>query len=103
MNHLWEFYVEVASTRGGSGFGLNPLNITDILAWEQGLELRPLHPWERLLLIRIDQVFLKHENEKTKKRGDKKARTTASKSGVRSVMAAFGAKKAPSKAKAAAK
>jgi hypothetical protein len=55
--YLWNWYVELASARGGSGFGPNPIGFCDIEAWARLTGRRPI-PWEVETLRRMDDATL---------------------------------------------
>jgi hypothetical protein len=53
---LWRFFSQVNKLRGSSGFGVNPIMPTDLLAWSQisGFELLPEHAQ---ILVDLDAVY----------------------------------------------
>ncbi len=54
---LWLWWQELATSRGGNGFGPNPLTYSEIAAWA-ALTHRAPTPAETALLTQIDAVFL---------------------------------------------
>ena len=48
--------MEIAATRGSSGFGLNPLSRLEVHAWEadEGISL---DAWERRAIFKLDGIY----------------------------------------------
>ena len=65
--YLWQWYMEIAAARGGSGFGPNPLSFTEIEAWSRLTGNRP-GPWETGTLRAFDDAFfrIREENDSRK-------------------------------------
>ena len=62
--HLWGWFIELASARGGNGFGLNPIGYADIEAWAR-LTCRDPTPWEVSALRRMDNAALEESAKKS--------------------------------------
>jgi len=64
--HLWRWFWELDSGRGGSGFGPNPIGWTEMKAWAE-LNGESLTPWEAQALKAIDGAAMaamaKHEKK----------------------------------------
>ncbi|MBY0431698.1 MAG: hypothetical protein K2Q10_10910 [Rhodospirillales bacterium] len=71
VEHLWSWYAELESGRGGSGFGPQPLSYADIDAWARLMSVRP-SPWEVLALRRIDILWLDIIARQLEERGKRK-------------------------------
>jgi hypothetical protein len=58
LAYIWVAYHRVRKRKGGNGFGVVPIEWTDIDAFNRlsGLDLAP---WEVAMLERLDDVFLK--------------------------------------------
>jgi len=54
--HVWGWWADIAQTRGGSGFGPNPLTRVEVRAWEAD-EGVALDPWERRAIYRLDAAW----------------------------------------------
>jgi hypothetical protein len=54
--HVWKAWVEIAATRGSSGFGLSPLSRLEVHAWETD-EGVGLDAWERRAIFKLDGVY----------------------------------------------
>jgi hypothetical protein len=55
--HLWEWFVELASGRQAAGFGACALSWVDMAAWA-ALNGHMPSPWEFAVLRRLDGVYL---------------------------------------------
>ena len=56
--YLWTAYHRLRRRKGGNGFGVSPLEWTDIDAFNR-LSALNLLSWEVAMLERLDDVFLK--------------------------------------------
>jgi len=65
LRHLMEWFLELSSARGSSGFGINPIGYPDIEAWSRLTGARP-SPYEVECLLALDRAFLQARAEKTK-------------------------------------
>ena len=63
MVELWGWFVVLNESRSSNGFGLNPLNFSDIWAFFQLQEITP-HKWEVDLIKRLDREVLSIYNKK---------------------------------------
>ena len=63
---LWEWFWEMASGRGSSGFGPQPLSWQDMVAWASisGIELQP---WQAVIIRSMDRAWLAAVAEQSKK------------------------------------
>ena len=64
--HVWQWFLELHSARGGNGFGANPISYTEMAAWSEITGNRPRqHEWMALRML--DSVYLEMEAERHKK------------------------------------
>ena len=54
--HIWAWWLDLAQTRGSTGFGPAPLTRTEIHAW-QADEGVTLDQWERRAILRLDAAY----------------------------------------------
>lgn len=54
--HVWNWWIDLCSTRGGNGFGPSPLTRHDLHAFEEDEGVR-FEPWERRAIFRIDAAW----------------------------------------------
>lgn len=54
--HIWLWWRDLTSTRGGNGFSLNPITRLEIHAWQDD-EGIPLQAWERRAILRVDMTY----------------------------------------------
>lgn len=64
--HLWTWFIDLAQTRGSSGFGPSRLSRLEIRAWEQD-EGVALEAWERRAIMAVDEAYLTSVAEQQKK------------------------------------
>lgn len=57
MRYLWAAFQSISRTRGGNGFGPNPITFVEIDAWARLMRLR-LDPWEVDTLRMLDDAYL---------------------------------------------
>lgn len=54
---VWSIFLDLNATRGGNGFGPNPIGYTEIEAWAR-LNREPVRPWEIEIISALDRAFL---------------------------------------------
>ncbi|MFZ5669129.1 MAG: phage tail assembly chaperone [Pseudomonadota bacterium] len=54
--HIWLWWKDLTSTRGGNGFSVNPIDRHDIRVWQED-EGISLQAWERRAILRIDIAY----------------------------------------------
>lgn len=57
LEHLWEWFAELAAARTGNGFGPNPISYAEIASWA-ALRCAAPSAWEVSLLRRMDSAWL---------------------------------------------
>ncbi|MGY2048914.1 phage tail assembly chaperone [Methylobacterium sp. JK268] len=55
--HLWRWFWDLSAQRTGSGFGPNPLQFSEICAWQALAGVR-MKTWERRSILKMDETFL---------------------------------------------
>lgn len=68
---VWQYFLELHSSRAGNGFGANPISYTDILSYCTLHDLQ-LEQWELVLLRRLDNTALEHLAKEQEKLRNKK-------------------------------
>lgn len=63
--YLWTAYLDMAATRGSTGFGPAPITRHDIHAWEED-SFVSLDPWERRTVLAIDRAYLEISAKRAK-------------------------------------
>lgn len=63
MIYLWEYFVEMSSRRGSSGFGKNPITELELQAWLNRKKIK-LEQFEYSALDSIEAAFLEFQNKK---------------------------------------
>lgn len=58
LRYLWDWFCDLSSARGGSGFSLAPIGYVEIDAWARLTDVRPT-PWEVGVLRRLDATLLR--------------------------------------------
>lgn len=71
VNYLWQWFVELSSSRSSSGFGANPISYLEINAWDK-LNMHWIRPWEVETIKRMDAIFLDFQRENSKQQTAKK-------------------------------
>jgi hypothetical protein len=66
LAYLWQAYHRIRRRKGGNGFGVMPLEWSDIDAFNR-LTGMALAPWEVGMIERLDDVFLKAMADNAKK------------------------------------
>lgn len=66
MKFVWMWFIELHNSRTSSGFGLNPIQYSEIKAY---FELKGITPdeWEVQLIKRLDSIAMNHYAEEAKK------------------------------------
>ena len=57
FEYLADFFWTLSASRGGSGFGPNPISYLELYAWAALMRLE-LRSWEVQTLVALDQTFL---------------------------------------------
>lgn len=55
--HVWYIFLELSGQRTGNGFGPNPIQFSEIQAWQQVTRKR-LQPWEIRAILAMDRAYL---------------------------------------------
>ena len=64
---MWEYWNELSYSRRNYGWGVTPLNYTEIAAW-QNLRGIKLDGWELDTLLRLDSVYMDVQAEAEERR-----------------------------------
>lgn len=66
MKFVWYWFIELHNSRTSSGFGLNPIQYSEIKAY---FDLKNIVPeeWEVQLVKKLDAIALEHYAEEAKK------------------------------------
>lgn len=59
LKYIWDWFVELDSTRTGSGFGVNPIQFSEIVAYFTLIDIEP-DAFEITALRMLDRVALNH-------------------------------------------
>jgi hypothetical protein len=70
VHHIWIWFHQLSGTRGG-GFGPAPITYQKIAAWANLLQTEPT-PWEIEMLMMLDRLWFKIQNDRDKKKAKKK-------------------------------
>lgn len=62
----WQWFLRLNNRRTSTGFGVNPIGYTDILALFQLLQYQPL-PWEVDMIERFDVIAMEEYDKQIKK------------------------------------
>lgn len=54
---IWYVFRQISGQRTGNGFGPNPIQFSEILAW-QALSRVTLLPWEFRAILAMDRMFI---------------------------------------------
>ena len=54
---MWFVFLELSGQRTGTGWGPNPIQFTEVEAWQR-LTGRTLKPWEVRAILAMDRAFL---------------------------------------------
>jgi hypothetical protein len=65
-SYLWAYFLHLHRQRQISAGGVQPLSYGEIEAWTR-LMKQPLDPWELNTLLRVDNAFLKVQQQKRNK------------------------------------
>lgn len=63
LRYIWEWFVELSSSRTSNGFGANPLGWATLEAWSR-ITCVQLLPYERRALLALDRAYLAIMSEK---------------------------------------
>ena len=75
FNHVWSWFIELSRTRSSSGFGANPLNYNEILAWSQLTGVVP-NSIEVTAIMALDLAYMSIQAEEIRKRSQKNGRSS---------------------------
>lgn len=64
VEYLWDWYCKLSGRRQ-SGMAANPLLVTEIRSWAEGMR-KNMQPFELDALIQIDDAFISYLNTKDK-------------------------------------
>ena len=67
--HVWQYFTELHRTRGGNGFGANPIAYMEIESWCR-LSGISLYPWEVALITALDNAYLSEQAKQSAKKKD---------------------------------
>lgn len=65
LQYLWGFFLDLSRQRASNGFGILPLQYSDILAWLV-LNQLSLDRWELDAILRLDGAYLASVNKPKK-------------------------------------
>jgi hypothetical protein len=60
--HIWNWFLELSSVRGSSGFGPLPISFLEMQSWSQ-LTGKDISPFEVRAIKTIDSVYLRLKSE----------------------------------------
>lgn len=64
--YIWDWFVELDSTRSGSGFGVNPIPFSEMVAYFTLLNVEP-DAFEIVALRMLDRVAMNHYRKEMEK------------------------------------
>ena len=72
---VWRWFIDLHNARGSNGFGINPINYTEIKAYCDLMDILP-EEWEVILIKRLDNealaAYAKEAKEAEKRNQQKK-------------------------------
>jgi len=70
VGHIWQWFVELTRTRSSNGFGMNPINYSEIDAWSRLTRRKPTL-LEIYALTQIDAAYLEQQHKQSQSKGKK--------------------------------
>lgn len=74
MEYIWYWFISLHNCRTSSGFGVNPIQYSEMLAYFQLICIVPLD-WEINAICRLDKVALEHVEKESEKERNKKSKS----------------------------
>lgn len=78
MVFVWTYFIELHNNRTSNGFGVNPIQFSEIKAYFELMGIEP-DDWEVSVIKKLDNVALKQYAEEAKKQQEKNQQKSKSK------------------------
>lgn len=65
--HIWKWFIDLDSSRSSNGFGIDPINYADVLAYFNLYDIEPMD-YELQAIKKLDSIAIKHSVDQMKKR-----------------------------------
>lgn len=65
--YIWKWFIDLDSSRSSNGFGIDPINYADVLAYFNLYDIEPMD-YELQAIKKLDSIAIKHSVDQMKKR-----------------------------------